>query len=217
MSKVRNRRVFPPNPFDPDQELRNPSEPEQELQREIASTLLLLDLFTLRALETDPKSSFYKDFPQRSKGNLDKINHGGSYDRNFLMMRIRLHVEGLPPAELDQITTEPIDGRFYQEMIRLLIENCQTAKEEKQRLVEADEPSWVPGEIAIQEELEDFLDILRILDTHVEHAAANNYLKRTVVVLDPTERNLGKHVKIALKYLNGLHQIPASLDDAERK
>lgn len=182
-----------------------PSEDTEPALREIASSMILLDLFTLRTLRTDIKSSLYETFRQQLKGRLDKINHDNYYDQKLLAIEVKRLVRGLSATELDKIITRPIESRFYREAICLRIDAFATAKkEDEMRFVLSEED--LGAEEYARQDLLDIVDLFRSLYAQVNNVAAEDHLQQTVKSFKQAIQIINQDIEDACDYLDDLHK-----------
>lgn len=167
--------------------------------------MILLDLFTLRTLRTDTKSSLYETFRQQLKGRAVKINHDNYYDQNLLTIEVKRLVRGLSATELDKIIRRPIESRFYREAIRLRIDALATAKKEDEMRFELRQ-EYMGAEDYARQDLLDIMDLFRSLWAQVNNVAAKDHLQQTLNSFKQTMQVVNQDIEDACDYLNDLHK-----------
>jgi hypothetical protein len=192
--------------------------PEDGILRKITTTLLLLDILTLRTLHNhgNPNNN-YHIFRQLTKNHLDGINHYGVPKSLPLEIRVRQYVRTLSSKELDQIVSKPMVSQYYREMINLRIEACELARKDDELLADLADGHPLVAEDSAREELQDIVNISRDLFKHVKDAAVSGYLKKNIDLLKTKAQSIDGIIGDACFYLHIEHQPLVYTDTADQK
>lgn len=193
-----------------------PTGPEHQISSEIASTLLMLNVLTLRSLQKHEKSTTYRKFRKITKGNLANINHDDSSELIILKLRVTDYVRTLTVKALDEINSNAVDSKYYREAILLQIDACERAREEEEwRSKTQDESPWGDEALACGE-LHDMVNISQSLYMHVKDAAVNGYLDERIGLLKDKLQSIDVNIRGACEYLRIDYQPLVYPDDADQ-
>lgn len=200
-SSLRRRREYPPKG------------PEDKILREIASSLLMLDISTLRALAEHGDPNDYRIFQQLTKDHISSISRDGfSRPIHLFETAVRRYVRTLSGEKLDQVVSKPVDSQFYREMIYLRINDCENMREEAMQM-----GGNYNGFEAAEYEFKYIVKLSRNLYEHIKDASMNGYLEKHIVLLKTKVQSIDEVIEDACRSLRIPHQPLVYTDTANQR